>query len=334
MNPDKKLIIWAVDPFAEDQEFQRNTAIDVEKLARFLPAEVEPIYIFQSYSLDPTVDLQTDLLHQIYDSAQQGLDTLVEGTSLASDIRPLTILSEPFLTLKQGVQELIQHAKENQASLIVVSTAAKKGIQKWVMGSFAETLILLSDVPLFIVNPQSSLETDFTEVIFATDFSDESKGAYLQLLDFATSLKSKITLFNKLNYDFTPGIETAFYQDPAYKDAIQDRAIIQQEKGQDWVKLAQERGVAVQFHLDMQVTGAAADAILDYAKFKKGIIAMASHSGPMATVFLGGTTRRVVRNSNLPVWVIHPQKAQRAERKRDLRPRPAILSRKEKKRSA
>ena len=38
-----------------------------------------------------------------------------------------------------------------------------------------------------------------------------------------------------------------------------------------------------------------------------GMIAIASHSGPVQAAFLGSTTRKVVRASPFPVWVLHPR---------------------------
>jgi nucleotide-binding universal stress UspA family protein len=222
-------------------------------------------------------------------------------------VRSLRILATPTRSIREGVDQITRLAKRWKADLVVTTTRAHKGIRRWVMGSFAETLLLYSDVPILFINPYWKRTSPFNHILFCTDFSEESREAFKQVLKFAKSIGSKITVFNKLESGRALFLEPAFIgYVPSYEMFSEEREVIEQEAS-EWAAEAQSQGVTASSYVDLNPATSKVGSIVSLAKKKPGIIAIASHSGPMKTIFLGSLTREVVRSSPYPVWVLHPK---------------------------
>jgi nucleotide-binding universal stress UspA family protein len=95
---------------------------------------------------------------------------------------PYTIL------LRRGATQAVLNrvAEEEDVDLIILGTHGRHGVSHLFLGSTAEDVARSSKRPVITVGPhvQSCLETSLKNIVFATDFSDESKLA----LPYATSL--------------------------------------------------------------------------------------------------------------------------------------------------
>lgn len=304
--PSRK-IIWAVDPFAKDLELQRSAGYAIKLLFKRGPVTIYPIYIWGVFPADLCFDLPQDHEAKIKKAAQEDFNTLTSKLAF-SDINPITVVTGAYLPIKYGVEEVISFSRKQKADLIVVSTHARKGIDRLKIGSFSETLMLSVDIPLLIVNPYWKSELRSNEILFPTDFSHESKEAFDKILEIAKVEGSHITLFHKVRYPITPTLEVAFSSCPsrsskAFKQKIDEI----HKKTTQWSARASAEQVKIDISIDPKSGSSASEAILKLAKKLPGIIAMASHSGRISRLILGSTTREVIRNSNCPVWVVHPK---------------------------
>ena len=60
---------------------------------------------------------------------------------------------------KEMAQELVDYADAQGADLIVIGTHGRTGLMHLLMGSFAETVMRQSHLPLLVIRSQSSEET-------------------------------------------------------------------------------------------------------------------------------------------------------------------------------
>ncbi len=86
-------------------------------------------------------------------------------------------------------EAILQSAKDSEASLIVMGTASKRGIEKIVLGSTAETVIRKSTCPVLTIGPHVSAPAQgpvaFRTIVYATDFSEQAAKAATYALSFA-----------------------------------------------------------------------------------------------------------------------------------------------------
>ena len=59
--------------------------------------------------------------------------------------------------------------------------------------------------------------------------------------------------------------------------------------------------------MDYNLRTSVEDSILSWAEKNPGLIAMAAKSSPIAATLLGSVTRKLIRASPDPVWVLHPE---------------------------
>lgn len=306
MKNGKYRIIWAVDPFAKPARFQRSAVRAITEISRDVNTEVFPIHVMAAGLAERLREAPADSLVKIRHRGQANMEGIIGKKDLA--FKPLHILSEKFSSLKGGVNELVRFATKIKADLIVLSTHARQGPRRWVLGSFAETFSTLSDVPILITPPNWNPQGIRKSVLFATDFSKESLAAYERLLAMASEAKWGVTVFHHVDYPIYPAYEFAFASWTTYEEDLREVAELRRKEAEKMVEKGKSAGVAVDIVIHTPQTMSAADSAI--RQLKKGylFVALASQSGLLRNAILGSTTRQLIRKSPVPVWVMHPPK--------------------------
>ncbi|MGZ3698854.1 MAG: universal stress protein, partial [Bdellovibrionota bacterium] len=293
-----KKIIWAVDPFAEESKLQRPAAWAIRRIVEHSQATVTPVYLFGGFPMKVPMRTPPELVAQVRSRAQSRLNELVGRLPIAG-LQPLEIVSDPFFTIRQGVDALIGFSRDRGADLIALSTHSRKGLGRFVMGSFAETVVLRSEIPLLVVNPHQRASVDFKKILFLTDFSSESRQAFDRVLLLANSLESEVTVFHKLQFLQTPALRSGILSNSVYRKAFDEELSQRKAEAQRWVELASERGVRAKAKVESRKAVSAADSALEFLAKHPALVALASRSGPMSSTLLGSTARKLVRSSQI-----------------------------------
>ena len=301
--PDKiHRILWAVDPFCRNKYLQRRAVKVIRSLIDKHPALIEPVYVHSPQVLALPLEAVPFFLPNSFAIAEKKLNDFLNTLQLPGLMTPI-FLSEPTGTMRNAVEKLLDHARATQSEVIVVSSSLKKGIDRMMMGSFVETLLLHSDIPTIVVSPKTQIEGTISQVLFPTDFSDASKEIYEKVVRFAWSIGARVVLFHKVMFPTS-------YLFPYYpsEEVIRENTENARNLAETWTLDAGGAGVEVEVCIDDEA-GEVSDGILKQAKkMHSGVIAMASQSGPVLSSILGSVTRNVVRNASCPVWAIHVTK--------------------------
>lgn len=296
MGPFRK-IVWAVEVFASDEELERKARQILEALTKNMDTEILPTTVTGPASLVAgREDMIATLQARFSALKMKGLlpiQVVDHEVSVVSAIRG-------------QVLSLIDFAKRWQANLIAVHTTAKTGISRMLLGSFAETLVLNSDVPVLSINPTTIKPGPIEKIFFATDFSHESESVFPKVIQLCQMLKAKLILFHKVTNP--SGAYIGPYGGLRHDLRSLDEENLARIKSQmaEWSDKASQLQLDVESFIDPEQTNRA-EAIIRAAD-KKGanILAMVSRSGPIAAAVLGSTCRQVLRQAHQPVWIIHP----------------------------
>ena len=104
--------------------------------------------------------------------------------------------------------ELNAIAKEVEADLIIMGSHGVSGLKEFFVGSNTEKVVRYSNLPVLVIKNEM-LNTDFSDVVVATDFSEESIPAFkrmLKTLDFLNARKHLLYV-NLPNEDFKTSLE-------------------------------------------------------------------------------------------------------------------------------
>jgi nucleotide-binding universal stress UspA family protein len=296
-------VLWAVDATQEHKEIQMKTAQVLRALLKNLDAEVEPVTV-----LSPDqILVPAAAFRKHSDDHRLPAEKILEGWSREagfSHILKPTLLVQHDFSISRSTGSLLSYAKKVGANLIALGTRAKKGLKRVVMGSFAETLVLQSETPLFVVNPETRPLKEINEVLFPTDFSDSCREAFDRLLPVAAAKGARITLFYKLEY-IVPQTQDVIAMYSPYREYMEQDVELKWKKAEEWQGIAAKEGVTVDIVFNKK-PAYVVDSLLEAAEqLKDGMIAMASQRG-RGGVLLGSITRDLIRRSPDPVWVIHP----------------------------
>lgn len=268
MHPLSKLV-WAIDPFFEDESLQKTTVQFIKSINKGNKISIDPVSIVES-------DAQAEAL--------ENLTRFLKKTKV-SGLTDAEVLVQSDRSLTKAVLRLVAYAKQVGAAAIVVSTQASRGATRFLLGSFAETLILESDVPVLAISPKSKLGNKLKTILYPTDFSERSHEVFPQVLSVASVVGAKVVLFHRR-------------ENPLESD----------ERSQPFAALAQKARVPFKsFYSEKEVS--TAKAILDGIRHTNAnLVAMVSYGAPSpARVVVGSTTRQVLRAADCPVWIIHPK---------------------------
>ncbi len=306
-------ILWAVDVFEPDHRQIMNHVVDGIRLIN--PdgsAKVEPVYLLSPEQLDLPVEFSPPWLQKYVPAAEAALSDQVKDLSLPGITRG-KVLTQRKASVSGAIKALSDYAKSSKAELIVVGSHARQGFSRLMLGSFAESLLLMSKVPMLVVGPETfpkvigKGDLRVERVLFPTDFSPASFKVFKKALIFAKRLGAEVTLFHTLTQPIEPVLQTGVYMMsggwvsvPAFLGKEEERI---RKLADTWLRRTARIGEGTTFKL-CQRPATISDSIVEEAKTGKyDLVAMAAQSGPVATALIGSVTRQVVRSAQVPVWV-------------------------------
>jgi len=321
----RRRVLWAVNPFDKEKRVPRAAISALREFANDPSTEVVPIYVWGTTLYEGAQKLNQTELEKKRALGQEKIERLLGPACQEIRCRPLRMLTKPYSSMKEGAQHLVRYARKVGASLIVVSTHARKAPARWFVGSFAETLSKLSDVPLLIVNPKWRPAEGKQRVLVPVDFSAQSIGVFRRIVELAAVRGWELTVFHHVNYSFYPADESSLIAWDVYERSFRAEARAKTEEGKKLVAYARKRGVTAESVIDTTRPAVASDSVLDYLTREKRqflFVALASHTKALERVLVGSTTQNLIRHSPVPVWVIHPVEK---SAKRRASPKPAKI---------
>lgn len=272
-------VVWAVNPLDKKLPLAAMGRL----LQRLSPGgpDIEAVYVAGRHARAPRLTLHT---------AEKALCSALPDAYASL---PATVLWEPSGSQSAATQRLITYALRKRADLIAVYTHARRGIERFFVGSFAEDIATLSPVPVLFANPNFKLPGSVARVLFATDFSLSSMAAFRELLNLAKQAGWRIVVFHAAD---------PFYRAESSSTAQYRRGV--REKLADLQGMAVEAGVdAIAVH-DQRYVGVA-ELVLEYADLHAcELICVAAQRNAARHVLLGSVTRQILRSSSRPLIVM------------------------------
>ncbi len=302
-NNHPKKILLAVDLKAEDPSLTKRLWKAVKPLMK-ADTIVEPISVLNRQ--DVTIATLRSRLGKLRLATEKLLAEHLEELGLKNFAPPKVLFADSSST-QSAVMALLSYAKKNGCDLIAVSSHSRRGVKRFFLGSFAESLSLQSPIPLLVVNPiQRDLGRSNT-ILFPTDFSKQSKAGLERVCDSFRNLKPRIILFH--NYLFPAQIYMEpFVSYPLPQSAMKEEFKRVENIGKNWCAWLKEEGITCELLMDRKARSVAEGVLSAIRRKKVEMVAMVSTTGKVGALLLGSVTREVLRNSPRPVWVVHPGK--------------------------
>lgn len=268
---------------------------------------LQPVYVLSSRNVPWINHLEAPPLKKFLPTTQKACEKWLEKVNVPK--QTCKIIINEGNSRKAEVEALLQYAHEVKTQLIVVNTHARKGIERFFMGSFSESLLTHCHIPLLFLSPKIKPLEGLHKVLFPTDFS---KNSLLALKHFGKTLahsEDHITFYNQMSENLKAFSQSSVHLPEgsfvSYSDYQKLEKEAREEKAESFLHVAQHFQFQSQVHIENSEEPLV-EKILDYAhRSQSQLIAMASESGPWTSLVLGSTVKNLIRQSDLPVWVYH-----------------------------
>lgn len=324
-------IIWAIDAFEDSKELNKKMAETLIYLHQTTHAEVEPLYLLRENEIVlPTYEVPTWVTD--HSRTAEALFKEVLQDYQLKFLLPPKVIPHAAQSHSGAAETLSHYATRTNTDMIIVGSHGRKGLQRFILGSFAESLLMTSEVPVMVISAQTTRAIGIKNILFPTEFGEHSRENFRHVLNLARQFNAEVTLFHAI----ARPIESLFDLDTRpqvynYKgrmltlDQIVEYQIAHQTaRAQHWVEWAQKEGVTAHSVIDSTFKGVD-ELILGAADAQHAdLIIMEAQSGPMSAALLGSYTRNVVRKSHCPVYVITRHFYDKREEKISESPHPQM----------
>ena len=219
------------------------------------------------------------------------------------------ILIEKSSSRRKAVNAVIQYSKKANDDLIVVSSHGRSGPGRLVLGSFAESLLATSPVPvLFLCEGTDQPAQHSGKILFPTDFSEPSKRAFDLFLEQLKGYGGEVILYHAVS---PPGAiyDTGVMSMPVYVPEsywLELREWSDRESDQ-----MQKNAISKGFKVRAVIQDGVLNTPMAIEKFaqdeKVDLIGMASLSRGLESAILGSVAKGIFRLRKWPVWVCGPE---------------------------
>ncbi len=304
-------IIWAIDAFEDHKELNDMMALYLTRLHEKCQAEVEPLYLLRENEIIlPTYEVPTWVTDHSH-TAEAMFKEVLASYNLPFLKDPKVI---PHTATSHGgtAEALSEYATRAGADLILIGSHGRKGLQRFFLGSFAESLLLQSRVPCLVIGAHVNRLSGINNILFPTEFGEHSKENYQHVLNLAKMFGAQITLLHAI----TRPIESLFEVDArpqvfnydgkmmTLEQIVEMQIELQSRKAQQWTDWAYKEGVNASYIID-NTFKSIDDLITDSVEVNEiDLVVMEAQSGPMSAAILGSNTRNVTRMASCPVYVI------------------------------
>lgn len=288
-------IVWAIDTL-EQKQFQQGAEFLIGAMTRKTSAKVYPAHIlsFPYVSGHESTD---------YDQAYLALaEKRLKQLPYEADnklIQEGKVFLDHKGSVRNSVSLLVNYAKQISADAIVASTHSHSLIGRMLMGSFAETLLLQSDVPVITVNPATRIRESISKILFPTNFNTEFRSGFHKTLQICKDLGVE-----SLSVFFQEPLVPLLGADQEYFQVLQQEDKIRKREANLWREWARDQGIQLEVHMNT-VPGNVVDEIENYAtKNNFDLIVMVSETKNSDGPQVGSTCRKIVRTAQCPVWTM------------------------------
>lgn len=212
---------------------------------------------------------------------------------------------------RDWIHSLLRYTNHLKAQLILISSHGRSGLDRVILGSFAEPLLEESSVPLLFVPLKTPPPTISTRALFATDFSPQARRAFHEFLKFVQGHSKEIILYNAVHFpsEIVSAYGAAGVAAFLPQSVVNDEATWAKKQEKIWITEAKAIGINAHFHAIVQDTNMSIGlSILDIATRERiGILGLSSHNGILERSLFGSITRDVFRSQTHLVWVCGPK---------------------------
>lgn len=201
------------------------------------------------------------------------------------------------LSTTKAVDQLLAHAKKANSDLIVVASHNRHGIKRFILGSFAETIIHRSGKNILVANPNTIFTNKINHIFYSSDFDIDEIKYIIRVIELAYKVKAKLTIFHMPKISYIWELDESESGAEGYRDHVKKMC-------KDIQKECHKRNIECKIIIPTVIRPISELAIKVAKKSHADLIVVSAKSGPMTALMGGSITRQIVRTSPQPVLIL------------------------------
>ena len=204
-------------------------------------------------------------------------------------------------SVKKTVLRLLKHADETEAKAIALVSHGRKWFSRFLMGSFSETLLTMSPIPVLFLS-RKSIPTN-NKVLFLTDFSRASLASFRMFLNEFAGMTDEVILYHAMEPVFE------FIEITTYSAETRKMAVEQMEKLSN---IASEYGIKSRWIIEENVLDVSKSVMKVIIREKIPLIGLSTVATRYGMIFIGSVAKKLFRIDKVSAWVCGPEAIKKA----------------------
>ena len=231
------------------------------------------------------------------------ISPIIKAAGIKNAVSP-EVLVENMLSKRLMAKAVLKAAQNHEAEVIVASTHGRRGFQRARLGSFIETLMVLSQIPILTVNAKTKVPTKIKTVFFPTDFSPGSKRALQTVLKWTHRFGARIIIYHIV--EIPPRIVGFGLPEPSLERLAHEAAEENGRKtGNKMAMGVRKQGLECEFILEAKPVEIGKAMLRKATAERADLIVLTTSRGPWNQAIFGQSMRDVLTGSQRPVLVVH-----------------------------
>ena len=305
-------VVWAIDAFSKDFETHLRTALAIR--AHSPESQIHPVYVLsedvfsnRGYSNFLRAALKPRAHHNLIAVLNH---ELLKPIRASGSLHVPRVLVEATANASACTRKLLRYAKRVGAEVVAIGSHGRSRLSRWFAGSFAETLLNESTLPLLITGPEHKIDSAEKPgaLVMPTRLLASERAAFEHFLKLASVRDIPVHLVCPSDHPIDEWLKAGTHLLGGGWVSVEALFFNQRDLADEavqWREIADRAGVRVQIASDsgpeVDLTADSwAESIVDYArKLSSPVIALSSTDG---RALPSGLTRDLIRSSPFPLY--------------------------------
>lgn len=302
----KRKVIWPIHPTDSDLRIDENIVDCLTQLKRQFDFTIQPVSVmsadfFSTSEYFEPVDTQALREHLLQDCQNY------IGRFKDFEFEDIVILENHYASQSGEVAMFANFVDQAKPDFVIMSSHGRKGWSRAFMGSFAESFLVKSTVPVLVVGPKYTKGNNFQSALMPVELSEKSQEFIETFLDHhALEFLNNLTLFHKVSMVDLEDIAwapTLYGVGGVGADDVVKRAYEKTKKFLESFLIHPLSEKRLSYEISKRIDPLS-EVIVERVKENDiGILVMRSEAGVLSANILGSITREVMRDSSVPVLV-------------------------------
>jgi nucleotide-binding universal stress UspA family protein len=206
----------------------------------------------------------------------------------------------PLVTEGNAVRKIVHCAQEHSCDLVIMGTHGRSGFDRFLIGSVAEKVLMMSPCPVMVVPPAESgaPSAAFRNILCPLDFSPSSLQAMKAALALAKQAAGRLTLLHVVELAEQLPFENRHFSVPEYRGAMEKEG---RNRLDELVRQSDTTGCDLAIAVEI---GSPWRHILAMAEAQKAdliVLGAIGSGGVLDRILFGSTAQHIVRAAHCPV---------------------------------